>query len=119
MKTNKTVKILAIIILQIIAYSFSTSQRSYQTECVSLETDGYLTIKIWDTKKGKSYTQEQARKDGIHALLYAGIPGSNGCTTQKPLLSNEEDITKFQKIEVDFFKKNGIWSRYTRMSIAA
>jgi len=32
--------------------SFTYNNSTYQTECVTLGTDGYVSIKIWDTKKG-------------------------------------------------------------------
>ncbi len=51
--------------------SFIANNRTYQTECVSIETDGYVTIKIWDTKKGIKYKSEQARKDAIHSILFS------------------------------------------------
>ena len=95
---------------------FKDRSYSYQTECISLESDGYITLKIWNTKSGKSYKSEQARKDAIHALLYAGIAGANDCGTQKALLVKSEEIEKFKKIEKDFFSSNGVWSNYTRSS---
>ena len=96
--------------------AFKESSNSYQTECISLETDGYVSFKIWDSKSGKSYKPEQARKDAVHAVLYAGIAGCNGCTTQTALLIKSEDIDKFKKIEKDFFSSKGNWSKYTRSS---
>jgi hypothetical protein len=96
--------------------SFEESSNTYQTECVSLETDGYVTLKIWDTQLGKLYKPEQARKDAVHAILYAGIAGINGCTTQTALLLKLEDIDKFKKIEKEFFSSKGKWSQYTRGS---
>jgi hypothetical protein len=96
--------------------AFKESSNSYQTECISLETDGYVSFKIWDTKSGKSYKPEQARKDAIHAILFAGIAGGNGCSTQTALLVKSEDIEKFKKIEKDFFSSKGNWAKYTRSS---
>jgi hypothetical protein len=96
--------------------AFKEASNSYQTECISFETDGYVSFKIWDTKSGKSYKPEQARKDAVHAVLYAGIAGSNGCTTQTALLIKSEDIDKFKKIEKEFFSSKGNWSQYTRSS---
>ena len=96
--------------------SFSKSSTTYQTECFSIQTDGYIIIKIWDTKAGKSYKPEQSRKDAVHALLFSGISGSKVCSTQEPLLKKTEDIENFQKIEKDFFSKNGKWVLYTRSS---
>ena len=96
--------------------SFNKNSNSYQTECISLETDGYISFKIWDTKKGKSYKTEQARKDAVHAILYTGIAGSNGCTTQTALLVKPEDNDKFKKIEKEFFSSKGKWAQYIRSS---
>lgn len=105
-----------LVILLITLMSFNKNSNSYQTECISLETNGYISFKIWDTKLGKSYKIEQARKDAIHAVLYAGIAGSNGCSTQTAILDKSEDIYKFQKIENEFFSSKGKWAQYTRSS---
>ena len=103
-------KYLSFLLLALITLmSFSKSSNSYQTECVRIQTDGYIVIKIWDTKAGKSYTLEQSRKDAIRALLFLGISGNNGCTTQEPLLKNALEIANFQKFEKEFFSKDGRW----------
>ena len=96
--------------------SFASNNRNYQTECVTIETDGYVTIKIWDTKKGAKYKLEQARKDAIHAILFSGISGGNGCSTQAPILNKSDEQESFKTIEKNFFAKNGKWSMFTRSS---
>ena len=92
------------------------NNRNYQTECVTIETDGYLTIKIWDTKKGAKYNSEQARKDAVDAILFSGISGGNGCATQYPILNKTEEQENFKSIEKSFFAKKGKWSMFTRSS---
>ncbi len=109
-------KTLFIAACTVLFFGFAAPKYSYQTECVSLETDGYLTIKIWDTNKASKYKPEQARKDAIHALLYSGVSGSNACTTQPPILSKTEEQENFKNIEKSFFAKNGKWAMYTRSS---
>jgi len=94
--------------------SNAQKQYAYQVECVSVENDGSFTIKIWNTKLGKKYTPEQARKDAIDAILFSGVPGNNGCIAQKPILATQQAIDNFSKIEKDFYSKNGNWSNYTR-----
>lgn len=94
--------------------TFAQKQFAYQVECISVENSGSVSVKIWNTKKGKKYSQLQARKDAVHAILFSGVPGSNGCVTQKPILSTPESIEAFKKIENDFFSKNGEWSIFTR-----
>jgi hypothetical protein len=99
--------------------SFFTNKANYQTECVSLETDGYYTIKIWDTKKRDNYRSEDARKDALHAILFSGIAGTNGCVTQKAMLNKLEYQQNFKSIEKDFFAKKGKWSAFTRTATTA
>lgn len=96
--------------------SLNLTGPSYQTECVSIETDGYFIIKIWDTKKGQKYSSEEARKDAIAAILYSGISGSRECTTQLPILNTTEKQENFKSIRNSFFAKQGKWSMFTRSS---
>ncbi len=96
--------------------SFASNNRNYQTECVSIETDGYISIEIWDTKKGTKYTPEQARKDAIHAILFSGISGGANCSTQPPILNNAEEQENFKSIANNFFAKRGKWTMFTRSS---
>lgn len=96
------------------ATTFAQKQFAYQVECVSVENSGSISVNIWNTKKGKKYSQLQARKDAIHAILFSGVTGSNGCINQKPILATPESIEAFKKIERDFFSKKGAWSKFTR-----
>jgi len=112
----KKIKIFTAAIICILLQSFSISNRTYQTECVSIETDGYVTIKIWDSRKGARYKPKRARKDAVNAILFSGIAGGNGCTTQPPILNKVEEQEKFKSIEKSFFARKGKWLMYTRSS---
>ncbi len=96
--------------------SLKITDNKYQIECISLETDGYLSLKIWNPTSGNSYKLDQARKDAVHSILYSGIAGTNGCTTQKAILNSSEEIEKFKKIEKEFFSAKGKWNIFTRSS---
>ena len=114
---KRKIVILAILLTcSIKLFSFAANNLSYQTECVSMEMDGYITLKIWDSKKGVKYTSEQSRKDAIHAILYSGIAGSKGCTTQSPFLNKIEAQENFKSIEKSFFSIKGKWTIFTRSS---
>lgn len=107
---------LIIILGFILLSSFVRSKIAYETECISVEADGYVTVKIWDTKKGEKYNSEQARKDAVHAILFSGISAGKLCSTQPPILNKTEEQENFKKIEKSFFAKKGKWSIYTRSS---
>jgi hypothetical protein len=114
MKTKFSYGVLLILIsFQLISFT-SKINRNYQTECISIETDGYVIIKIWDTKKGMNYNVEQARKDAVDAVLFSGISGKNGCATQPPIINKTEEQENFKTIEKSFFSKKGKWIIYTR-----
>jgi hypothetical protein len=110
----KTYKFGGLTLIYLMLLSFATNSRTYQTECISLESDGYIAVKIWDTSKGAKYNTEQARKDAIHAILFSGISSGNGCSTQPPILNVSEEQNKFKNIEKSFFAKNGKWTMFTR-----
>lgn len=109
-------KFLYVLAVSIFLLSFNTINSTYQTECTRIETDGSITLKIWDTKKGAKYKPEQARKDAIHLLLFSGITGSQSCASQPALLRNLDEQEKFQNNSKDFFDKNGQWPVYARSS---
>ncbi|PQJ09125.1 hypothetical protein CJD36_020220 [Flavipsychrobacter stenotrophus] len=111
---SSTIKICLLFVFSLGLLSFLPNDRNYQTECVSLESDGYLTIKIWDTQKRSLYKAVKARKDAVNAVLYSGVAGSNGCPTQPPILKTADEQEKFKSIEEAFFSRNGKWVMFTR-----
>lgn len=110
----KKFKFLILVLTSPILISFTYPNKTYQFECLTLEIDGYISIKIWDTKKGAKYKPEQASKDAIHAILFSGISGGNGCSTQLPILNKSEEQENFKIIEKSFFGNKGNWALFTR-----
>ena len=117
LKIMKFYKItLLLLIVGFLNLAMKINDYKYQIECISLETDGYISLKIWNPKSGNSYKSVQAQKDAIHSILYTGIAGTNGCTTQRALLNCSEEIEKFKKIKKEFFNAKGKWILFTRSS---
>jgi len=114
----KFVYTLIIVALSSILVAFALkNNRGYQTECITIETDGYATFKIWDTNIGAKYSQEEARKDAVYAILFSGISGSIGCATQPPILNKTEEQENFKTIEKSFFSNKGKWTIFTRSAV--
>jgi len=106
-------------VLSIFLFSFtSASKFSYSVECSDVNSDGTITLKIWNAKKGKEYKAHQASINAVHCILYSGI-SSNGCGNQNPLLNNDETIAKFEKANPDFFQKSGDYGKYISTSSVA
>jgi hypothetical protein len=113
---NNVLIIFTIVLCTSVLYSFAATNKTYQAECISIATDGYVTLKIWDIKKGSNYKSEQARKNALYTVLFSGIAGGKGCTSQPPILSKAVELEKFRKIEKAFFHKAGKWSIYSTSS---
>ena len=107
-------------LLTLIFLSFLTSCKAqkelYNIECVSIENEGYVKLKLLNYVKPTKFKVEDASKDAIKAILYSGY-SSTKCPTQKPLLKETTDIDNFKKIEKDFFSKNGKWKTFIRNSL--
>lgn len=105
-----------LVLLFVIGFGFVPlihSQIKYQFECSSIN-DGSITLKIWNQKKGEKLKIHQAQQSAVKTLLYNGIPQSDDCIGQKPILNNSEAVEKFKAIENEFFAKKGIWLTFTR-----
>jgi hypothetical protein len=85
----------------------------YQLNCKSIQSD-VIEVEIWATKKPAKYRIERACRDAINANLYSTLT-SSVCGTQMPLLSNAEEIQKFELIKKSFYT-NGTWRSFVRNS---
>jgi hypothetical protein len=85
----------------------------YQINCVSIENEGYVKLKITNLINPLEYQIESANKDAIKAILYSGYT-STQCQTQKALLRQPRDIENFKKIESNFFSNKGVWKTFVR-----
>lgn len=102
-----------ILFVSLIILSCKSQKEFYNIECVSIENEGYVKLKIKNLIKPLEYQIESASKDAIKAVLYSGYT-STQCQTQKPILKQSADIENFKKIESNFFSKNGAWKTFVR-----
>jgi hypothetical protein len=106
-----------LIIFSILFFISCNAQKElYSIECISVENEGFVKLKLLNYVKPTKFKVEDASKDAIKALLYSGY-SSTKCPTQKPLLKETIYIDNFKKIEKDFFSKNGKWKTFVRNSL--
>lgn len=96
--------------------SCGSKKELYNIECISIENEGYVKLKLLNYKNPTKFTVESASKNAIKAVLYSGYSSTN-CQTQKPFLKESADIDNFKKIESKFFSANGKWKTFVRNSI--
>jgi hypothetical protein len=100
----------------LILFSCHAQKELYSIECISIENEGFVKLKLLNYVKPTKFKIADASKDAIKAILYSGYSSTN-CPTQKPLLKESADIDNFKKIESDFFSKNGKWKIFVRNSL--
>ena len=111
MKTS----ILSIFML-LLLLSCGAKKELYNIECISIENQGFVKLKLLNYKNPTDFNVESASKDAIKAVLYSGYSSTN-CQTQKPILKESSDIDNFKKIESNFFSSNGKWKTFVRNSL--
>jgi len=117
MKNMKTI----IFMLSISFLFFSSCKTSnkisgnytHEIECMGSELDGSITLKTWGKGKNRADALEQARKEAINNVLFAGIRnGKPDCYT--PAILNAPNIRE-NKADYfnNFFKDGGDYKKFT------
>lgn len=106
--------ILFLIILTI--GSCSITKNFYNLNCISIDNEGYVQLKINSQSKLSKNKIESASKDAIYTILYSGYT-SKECQTQKPILKEFSEIDNFKNIESNFFSAKGKWKVFVRNSL--
>ena len=109
-------KIIITLISLFLIISCKAKKELYNIECVSIENEGYVKLKMGNYVKPTEFNIESACKDAIKAVLYSGYSSTN-CQTQKPILRESSDIENFKKIEGNFFSTDGKWKTFIRNSL--
>ncbi len=90
-------------------------QGQAELECLENDPNGILSIMIWNSNEGKRYKLEQAQKDALCFVIYNGMELGGNCSSQKTLLTHEDEILKFKQMQATFFAENGDWSRFIQV----
>lgn len=107
-----------LLFLSVILFLISCGSKKelFNIECISIENEGYVKLKILNYVNPSEFNIELASKNAIKAVLYSGYSSTN-CQTQKPILKESSDIDNFKKIESKFFSANGKWKTFVRNSL--
>ena len=89
-----------------------TKQWRYEIECAGTGTAGTYVVKVWSYSKKQAVATNQAVKNAVHGVIIKGIPGGNGCASQRPLANNPS--IEFDKADYfdRFFADGGEFQRY-------
>ncbi|MEW4923356.1 hypothetical protein [Algibacter sp. 2305UL17-15] len=96
----------------------------YDLECEGIAKQGSKLVKVWSYSKNPKHAISRGMKNAVHGIVFKGYAGgSQGCTSQKPLVKSAETETKYKDFFDAFFADGGEYLKYvsaaTDGSIAA
>ncbi len=85
-----------------------TEAWKYEIECVGIGKPGTKVIKVWSYSKKANVATKQAKKNAVHGIIFQGYAGGGqGCTTQKPLVSDPSIEQQKKEFFDNFFDFEG------------
>jgi len=80
----------------------------YEIECVGIGKAGTKVIKVWSYSKKAKVAVAQAKKNAVHGIMFQGYTGGGqGCTSQRPLISDPSIEQQKEEFFDNFFNING------------
>ncbi|WP_245539697.1 hypothetical protein [Riemerella columbina] len=102
---KKMTIISGLVMLSMAFQSCSTSQVSYEYEmvCMGVGSQGSNLVKVYSYASTMNEAIKQVKRDAVHGILFKGILGGNGCSSQPPIVSSLE-LENNRKFFDNFFE---------------
>ena len=93
----------AILSLTLLVACGARHNYDYEVHSLGVGGQGTYLIKVYSYASTQRMAIERAKRDGVDAVLFKGIPAGPGVYAQKPMVSPEAHA-KHQKFFEDFYK---------------
>lgn len=94
-----------------------TENWRYEIECVGIGKPGTKVIKVWSYSKKATIAINQAKKNAVHGIIFQGYAGGGqGCTAQKPLVSDPAVEQQKEEFFDNFFEDEGKFMKFVSNS---
>lgn len=86
-------------------------------ECVNVELDGSITVRVTGSGRNRLDAKEQARKNAVYNVIFKGvkIAGKNS-TLSRPLIYEVNAEEKYEQFVNEFFADGGKYLKFTSMN---
>ncbi|MBE6334707.1 MAG: hypothetical protein E7071_07805 [Bacteroidales bacterium] len=96
------------------AQSFGAPYSS--VECVNVELDGSLTVRVSGEGRNRADAREQAKKNAVYNVIFKGVKTENrNSQYSKPLILEVNAEEKYEDFTNQFFKDGGKYLEFTSM----
>ncbi|HRZ97485.1 MAG TPA: hypothetical protein P5084_08015 [Paludibacter sp.] len=111
---KKTIHIFSLIIIGCLCMSVGNAQRNsnigrynIEPECLGVEMDGSVTLRVWGTGRNRIDAVDQAKKIAVRDVLFKGIRKGNPDCNPRPLISEVNAEMKYEDFFNKFFSDRG------------
>ena len=103
------------LVFAMLALLLTAGAFAQETECISKEMDGSLTLRVWGTGRNKTDALEQAKKQAVYAVLFKGIARGNTDYNMRPIMTEVNARQRYQDYFDIFFMDRGEYRKYISM----
>ena len=103
------------ILFTLMALFLAAGAFAQETECISKELDGSLTLRVWGTGRNKTDALEQAKKQAVYDVLFKGITRGNNDYNMRPIMTEVNARQRYQDYFDIFFMDRGEYRKYISM----
>ena len=103
------------IIFAMMALLLTAGAFAQETECISKEMDGSLTVRVWGTGRNRTDALEQAKKQAVYDVLFKGITRGNTDYIMRPIMTEVNARQRYQDYFDIFFMDRGEYRKYISM----
>lgn len=103
------------ILFTLMALFLATGAFAQETECISKEMDGSLTLRVWGTGRNKTDALEQAKKQAVYDVLFKGVTRGNTDYNMRPIMTEVNARQRYQDYFDIFFMDRGEYRKYISM----
>lgn len=86
-----------------------------ETECISKEMDGSLTLRVFGTGRNRTDALEQAKKQAVYDVLFKGVTRGNTDYNMRPIMTEVNARQRYQDYFDIFFMDRGEYLKYISM----
>ena len=95
------------LVFAMLALLLSAGAFAQETECISKEMDGSLTLRVWGTGRNRTDALEQAKKQAVYDVLFKGVTRGNTDYNMRPIMTEVNARQRYQDYFDIFFMDRG------------
>ena len=103
------------LVFAMLALLLSAGAFAQETECISKEMDGSLTLRVWGNGRNRTDALEQAKKQAVYDVLFKGITKGNTDYNMRPVMTEVNARQRYQDYFDIFFMDRGEYLKYISM----